>query len=101
MASPDGRSPRSGVVKVPQHVVYRNFVSETVLLNLHTGTYHGLNRTAGRMLEVLDEVGDVQVAVQRLAADFDQPVAVIEKDLETFCADLLARELIVIEPADG
>ena len=35
-------------VKLPQHVVYRDFVSETVLLNIQTGKYHGLNPTAGR-----------------------------------------------------
>ena len=35
----------------PQHVVYRSFPSETVVLNLQTGSYHGLNATAGRMLD--------------------------------------------------
>ena len=38
---------------VPDHVVYREFVNETVVLNLETGTYHGLNPSGGRMLEAL------------------------------------------------
>lgn len=99
MASPEP-PPRPGVVRIPQHVVYRSFVSETVLLNLNTGKYHGLNRTAGRMLEVLDEIGDIQLAVDRLVSDFDQPSDVVRRDLDTFCTDLLERGLIVLEHAD-
>ena len=41
----------------PSHVVYRTFVTETVALNIETGQYHGLNATAGRMLEVLERGG--------------------------------------------
>lgn len=33
---------------VPDHVVYRAFVDETVVLNLDTGRYHGLNAVGGR-----------------------------------------------------
>ena len=44
--------------RLPQHVVHRSFVAETVVLNLRTGKYHGLNPTAGRMLEALDAAAD-------------------------------------------
>lgn len=37
--------------RVPRHVVYRDFVNETVVLNLETGTYHGLNRPNARCRE--------------------------------------------------
>ena len=43
---------------MPDHVVYREFVQETVILNLETGTYHGLNPTGGKMLETLGAAGD-------------------------------------------
>ena len=43
-------------VRIPKHVVFRSFGSETVLLNLSTGQYHGLRGTGGRMLEVLAEI---------------------------------------------
>jgi hypothetical protein len=42
---------------VPPHVVYRNLVSETVVLDLKAGVYYGLNSTAGRMLEALERDG--------------------------------------------
>jgi len=93
------RSPR--VVRVPQHVVYRHFVAETVVLNLQTGNYHGLNRTAGRMLEVLDEVGEVQATAKRLAVEYRQPLSPVLDDVRAFCEDLLRRELIEVDASDG
>jgi hypothetical protein len=86
-------------MRLPRHVVYRSFVNETVLLNLNTGKYHGLNRTAGRMLEILDEVADVEQAAVRLAEEFGQPLDVIRRDLHEFCHDLRERDLIEIENA--
>ena len=62
-------------VRVPDHVVHRSFVAETVVLNLQTGRYHGLNPTAGRMLEVLDDKGSVREAASVLAEEYGQPRA--------------------------
>lgn len=83
-------------VKLPQHVVYRDFVSETVLLNIETGKYHGLNPTAGRMLAVLDKVGSVDETATQLAREFEQPVERIREDLAEFCESMLERKLLEI-----
>ena len=49
---PSGRAhPERLAVRVPDHVVYRDFAEQTVALNLHTGRYHGLNETSAEMLE--------------------------------------------------
>ena len=61
------RSFLSARVRLPQHVVHRSFVAETVVLNLRTGKYHGLNPTAGKMLEALDAAPTVGAAVPVLA----------------------------------
>jgi coenzyme PQQ synthesis protein D (PqqD) len=81
-------------VRVPQEVVYRSFPSETVVLNLQTGKYHGLNATAGRMLEALERADCVRDAAAALAVDYEQPQSVIENDLCELCAALLERGLI-------
>jgi hypothetical protein len=81
-------------VKVPQHVVYRSFPSETVVLNLNTGKYHGLNATAGRMLEELERAACVRDAAAALAGSYELGQDVIENDLCALCASLLARGLI-------
>ena len=84
-------------VKVPQHVVYRSFPSETVVLNLQTGKYHGLNPTAGRMLQTLAEAESVGDAAAAAAEEYEQPQAATERDMCDLCSALLDRGLIEIE----
>jgi hypothetical protein len=84
-------------VRIPDHVVYRTFVYETVVLNLKTGKYHGLNRVAGRMLEVVEREATVHDAAVKLAAEYGRPVGEIEVDLCEFCSDLAERGLVVLE----
>ncbi|MHB8235243.1 MAG: PqqD family protein [Solirubrobacteraceae bacterium] len=81
-------------VKVSQHVVYRAFPSETVVLNLQTGRYHGLNPTAGRMLEALEQANSVRDAAATLADNHNVAPSVIERDLCELCRSLLERGLI-------
>jgi coenzyme PQQ synthesis protein D (PqqD) len=81
-------------VKVPRHVVYRSFPAETVVLNLETGRYHGLNATAGQMLEALEQAACVRDAVAALATDYEQDPSVVERDLCELCQSLLERGLI-------
>lgn len=84
-------------VTVPQHVVYRSFPSETVLLNLHTGRYHGLNATAGRMLEALEDAVSLRQAAATVAASYRQEQAVVERDMCELCSLLLDRDLIEVD----
>ena len=49
---------------VPEHVVYRDFVTETVVLNLETGHYHGVNRTGGAILAALERAETVGAAAR-------------------------------------
>lgn len=85
-------------VSVPDHVVYRWFEAETLLLNLNTGQYHGLNPTGGRMLQLLEETeGSVGAAVTRLATEYKVDEAQIAVDMAEFCAQLDERGLIEID----
>ncbi len=88
-------------VEVPDHVVSRAFEKQTVLLNLQTGSYHGLNQVAMRMVEASAEAATPRDAVPGLAAAYDQPAAVIEGDLERLLQDLADRGLIVADAGDG
>ena len=81
--------------RLPQHVVHRSFVSETVVLNLRTGKYHGLNPTAGKMLEALEAAPTVGAAVPGLAEEYGLEQEQIQSDLLTLTRGLLERELIV------
>ena len=88
-------------IAVPPTVVYRAFVSETVLLNIQTGQYHGLNVTAGRMLEELEKRGTVAAAIEPLAVEFEQPAERIREDLLAFCLNLNQLGLIEFTDAQG
>jgi Coenzyme PQQ synthesis protein D (PqqD) len=91
----------SSCLRLPEHVVHRSFVSETVILNLQTGKYHGLNPMGGHMLEVLGESEDVRSAAERVATEYEQDVDVVQADFVAFCTDLLDRGLVEIRAPDG
>jgi hypothetical protein len=84
-------------VRVPDHVVHRAFPAETVLLNLETGRYHGLNPTGGRMLELLEEADTVAEVAVRVAREHRQPLEAVQNDLCRLCVDLAKRGLIEID----
>ncbi|HET9184599.1 MAG TPA: PqqD family protein [Solirubrobacterales bacterium] len=86
-------------VRVPNTVVHRSFPSETIVLDLNAGVYHGLNHVAGRMLELLGERGRVRDVANRMAEEFDASPTEIQRDLCLLCQELLDRGLIeLVEP---
>jgi hypothetical protein len=101
VASPPTNDLLDAQVRMPQHVVCRNFVAETVVLNLQTGQYHGLNPTAGKMLEALQAAPTVGAAVPALAAQYGVAQEQIEQDLLALVGGLLERGLIEIVDAPG
>jgi hypothetical protein len=96
-AMPDDATLLGCSITVPQHVVYRSFPTETVVLNLRTGKYHGLNATAGRMLAALEQAACAADALDTLTRTYDQPRELLERDLCTLCRALLQRGLIEVD----
>ena len=82
---------------VPDHVVYREFVNETVVLNLDTGRYHGLNSSGGKMLQTLAAAKTVRAAATALSDFFQRPLERMEQDLYEFCLDLSDRGLLELQ----
>ena len=83
--------------EVPDHVVSRAFEKQTVLLNLQSGNYHGLNAVAMRMLEACAEAPTPREAVAGLAAEYEQPESVIEHDLAELLQGLADRGLVITD----
>jgi Coenzyme PQQ synthesis protein D (PqqD) len=88
-------------VRMPQAVVFRSFPAETVVLNLDTGRYYGLNPSAGKMLEAMVGAASVREAAASVAAAYDQPIETIEVDVAALCGSLLDRGLVEVENGDG
>lgn len=106
--SPEARQPEVAItmaqltaskVSVPAYVVYRDFAHETVLLNLRTGKYHGLNPSGGVILTTLESEPTVAGAIEVIARRYGRHTEEIEQDVYDFCVDMLERSLI--ELADG
>ena len=87
--------------RVPHHVVYRSFPSETVMLNLNTGRYHGLNAIAGSMLDALEKASCLREAAAAVAEAYGQSPAVVEEDMCDLCRALLDRGLIELDAPAG
>jgi hypothetical protein len=87
-------APERLAVRVPDHVVYREFPGQTVALNLQTGRYHGLNPTAAKMLEALREAPTVAAAAERLAPEWDVAPEALLADLLELCEGLESRGLL-------
>jgi hypothetical protein len=89
-------------IRVPKHVVSRAFDTETIVLNLKTGEYHGLNPTATRMFDLLREHGSIATVSSVVANELGQPIDEVAHDVEQLCADLAWRDLVEIDGAtDG
>ncbi|HUB75088.1 MAG TPA: PqqD family protein [Solirubrobacteraceae bacterium] len=101
MASTSTDDLLSARVRMPQHVLHRSFVAETVVLNLRTGKYHGLNPTAGRMLDALAAAPTVGAAVPELAGEYGIEASRVEDDVLALCRGLIERGLIEVVDADG
>ena len=87
--------------QVPEHVAERSFGGESVALNLRSGQYHGLNGVAARMFAALREANAVGDVVDPLAAEFEQPREVIERDLLDFVRALADRGLVELDGGAG
>jgi hypothetical protein len=86
---------------MPQTVVFRSFPSETVVLNLSTGRYHGLNPSAGRMLAAMTGAASVGEAARTIAVEYEQPSETVEADICGLCRTLLERGLVEVSDGDG
>ena len=79
---------------IPDHVVFRAFAHETVVLNLETGKYHGLDPVGGRLLELLARAETLRDAAAQIAAEYGKPADEVEADVLEFCRELRERGLV-------
>ncbi len=80
---------------VSDDVVAREVGGETVLLDLSSGQYFGLDTIGGRIWELLSErPHDLKELCDHIEAEFDAPRERIEADLIALAKQLHDQELI-------
>jgi Coenzyme PQQ synthesis protein D (PqqD) len=85
---------------VPAHVLVRHLDGETVLLNLETEKYFGLDATGSRMWELLTHLPNVEVAYGKLAEEFEVEPEVLRNHLAELLGQLVENGLLKVLPAD-
>src|ERR1019366_9934865 len=81
-------------VSVPEGVVSRELDGETVLLNLDTGIYFGLDAVGSDMWRAIQSSASLGDAVSLIEAQYDGDPAVLRDDLLRLVNQMLAKGLV-------
>ena len=81
-------------LRVRDGVVFKELDGESVLLDLSSGTYFGLNDTGTCLWQDLTESQDLDAAVCRLLERFDIDLATARADATRLIATLVEKRLL-------
>lgn len=82
------------------HVLVRFLDKESVLLNLETERYYGLDETGTRMWQLLTTTPTIEAAYQELQNEFDVESELLRLHLTELLGRLVENGLLQIQPAD-
>ena len=83
------------VFRIPDHVVARRIGGETVILDLDSGTYFGLDPVGARIWDLIGDgksLGEIRAA---LLAEYDVGEEELAADTERLLAELRSNGLVV------
>jgi hypothetical protein len=86
--------------EVLPHVLVRFLDKESVLLNLETERYFGLDETGTRMWQVVTAAPNIDAAYQELQNEFDVESELLRLHLAELLGRLVDNGLLQIQPAD-
>lgn len=84
----------SDAIRLSDDVVTREVGGETMLLDLASGTYYGLDAVGGRFWRLLEEGKSVAEARDALLDEYEVGPDQLESDLEALLKDLSANGLV-------
>jgi hypothetical protein len=87
-------------VIVPGHVLVRFLEKESVLLNLETERYFGLDEIGTRMWQVVTAAPNIDAAYQELLDEYDVSPELLRVNLTDLLARLVENGLLALHPAD-
>ena len=83
-------------VRVPDDVLVSRLQEESVILNLDSERYYGLDDVGTRILSVLANSDSIEAAYQSLLAEYDVDEGVLREDLLALVENLLQQGLVQI-----
>ena len=78
----------------PSDILMREIEEESVLLNLNTGRYFGLDAVGTRMWTLLTAAPSVDAACTELLAEYDAPPETLRRDVAALIAQLVEHGLL-------
>jgi hypothetical protein len=87
-------------VEVLPHVLVRFLDKESVLLNLETERYFGLDETGTRMWQAVTAAPSIDAAYQQLQNEFDVESDLLRLHLTELLGRLVDNGLLQIQPTD-
>lgn len=88
---------RDSVLSASEEVLVRTAGDETVLLNLRTEHYYGLEGVGARFWELVQAKTTFGDAVDILGSEYDVAVEVLEADLKALSTDLRENGLLLVD----
>ena len=86
--------PFNARVTVPDGVLVQELQGESVLLNVNTENYYGLDEVGTRMWSVLSEAPSIADAIDKLLEEYEVDRTTLESDVDELLTELLEKKLI-------
>lgn len=88
--------PLNQKISAASNVMAQDLAGESVLLDLKSEQYFGLDDVGTRMWQLLVEKDSIQTAIDSLQGEYDVEPAQLQQDVETLISELLANGLVEI-----
>ena len=85
---------------VPAHVLIRRLDGESVLLNLESERYFGLDATGTRMWELVTSQPCITLALEKLQEEYEVEPETLRSHLTQLLSGLVENGLLQVLPAD-
>lgn len=82
-------------VKIPDDVLISNLQEESVILNLDSERYYGLDSVGTRILSVLTTSDSIEAAYETLVQEYEVDREVLKKDLLELVENLIAQGILI------
>ena len=83
-------------IVIPAQVMSRQVGDETVILDLGSGTYFGLDPVGARIWQLLSEGHQVDAVVSALLGEYDVPEEQLRQDVNGLVSELVSRGLVEV-----
>jgi coenzyme PQQ synthesis protein D (PqqD) len=84
----------------PAHVLFRQLDGESVLLNLESERYFGLDATGTRMWQLVTSQPCIELALEKLQEEYEVEPEILRSHLTQLLSRLVENGLLQVLPAD-